>query len=369
MDRSQYLESLSNALSFLSEEDRAAALAFYAEMLDDRMEEGMGEGDAVANMESAEQIAARLRAEYGSTREEAPKQTERQKAPESGQSTNKEPTLKTIRASSDAVRAVVVATRDVGVRVVKSASNEVAITYYTDEFIQYDTSLENGEFKLIRRKDDFFAEPSLMRLLTRVTRPRLREMTNIEIEIPENSLIDQEITTSNAGVKLFGVKGLGAAQLTTSNAGVICEASSLLSLTIKTSNARVELSGVNVKGDLTTRSSNGHINAQMVSSGAEMSLTTSNSRITANAARCDGYMTLTTSNASISVENIKASGYKFRTCNSSIGGSMSGEMSDYRIDSRTSNGSNSLPPHQAGDIPLDVTTSNSSIRLSFTGKR
>lgn len=63
MKRNEYLEQLKQALSFLPEESRRAALAFYGEMLDDRMEDGLDEESAVAAMEKTEDIAARLRTE------------------------------------------------------------------------------------------------------------------------------------------------------------------------------------------------------------------------------------------------------------------------------------------------------------------
>lgn len=63
MSRKEYLEQLRQALHFLPEDGRAAAMAFYAEMLDDRMEDGMDEESAAAAMEAPAAIAERLRAE------------------------------------------------------------------------------------------------------------------------------------------------------------------------------------------------------------------------------------------------------------------------------------------------------------------
>ena len=65
MSREEYLATLNQELSFLKEENRRAALAFYAEMLDDRMEDGMDEESAVNAMEAPADIAARLRTDNG----------------------------------------------------------------------------------------------------------------------------------------------------------------------------------------------------------------------------------------------------------------------------------------------------------------
>ena len=64
MTRDEYIVKLDRELSFLPQEARASAVAFYSEMLDDRMEDGMDESSAVAAMEEPEAIAARLRAEH-----------------------------------------------------------------------------------------------------------------------------------------------------------------------------------------------------------------------------------------------------------------------------------------------------------------
>lgn len=63
MNRREYMNALEEALRFLPEETRQAALDFYGEMMDDRMEDGMDEASAVAAMEAPADIAARLRAE------------------------------------------------------------------------------------------------------------------------------------------------------------------------------------------------------------------------------------------------------------------------------------------------------------------
>ena len=63
MNRREYLDELARQLSALPEETRAAALSFYGEMLDDRMEDGMDERSAVAAMDDPAVIAARIQAE------------------------------------------------------------------------------------------------------------------------------------------------------------------------------------------------------------------------------------------------------------------------------------------------------------------
>lgn len=65
MTRAQFLNDLYRRLGSLSKEQAEQHLTYYAEMLMDRMEEGMSEEEAVASMEPVEEIARRILREEG----------------------------------------------------------------------------------------------------------------------------------------------------------------------------------------------------------------------------------------------------------------------------------------------------------------
>lgn len=56
MKREEFINTLRRGLSGLSAEDREAQLSFYNEMIDDRMEEGLSEEEAIAGIGDLEQI-------------------------------------------------------------------------------------------------------------------------------------------------------------------------------------------------------------------------------------------------------------------------------------------------------------------------
>jgi uncharacterized membrane protein len=58
--RAEFLAQLRAALSRLPQAEIEQSLAFYAEIIDDRIEDGMSEHDAVAQLGSVEQIAAQI---------------------------------------------------------------------------------------------------------------------------------------------------------------------------------------------------------------------------------------------------------------------------------------------------------------------
>ncbi len=63
MKREVFIESLKIALSDLPEEEIQSSLAYFNEMFDDRMDEGMTEEEAIADMGRVDEIAAKLLAE------------------------------------------------------------------------------------------------------------------------------------------------------------------------------------------------------------------------------------------------------------------------------------------------------------------
>ncbi|MCI8842944.1 MAG: DUF1700 domain-containing protein [Oscillospiraceae bacterium] len=65
MNKETFLTKLTEALSFMDPAERNRTVQYYREILEDRVEDGLREADAVAEMEPVAEIAARLRAENG----------------------------------------------------------------------------------------------------------------------------------------------------------------------------------------------------------------------------------------------------------------------------------------------------------------
>lgn len=64
MTKLKYLLALEKAISDLPQEDIEERLTFYSEMIEDRVEEGLSEEEAVAQIGSVEEIAAQILAEH-----------------------------------------------------------------------------------------------------------------------------------------------------------------------------------------------------------------------------------------------------------------------------------------------------------------
>ncbi|MBO4390293.1 MAG: DUF1700 domain-containing protein [Lachnospiraceae bacterium] len=68
MNRTEFLDAISAKLNGLSEEDLKKALSFYKEALDDRIEEGMSEEEAISDIGTPDEIAAEIAAEMPLTK-------------------------------------------------------------------------------------------------------------------------------------------------------------------------------------------------------------------------------------------------------------------------------------------------------------
>ncbi len=60
MNKQEFLSALSDKLSVLSEEDKEKSIEYYSEMIDDRVEDGLSEEEAVEALGSVDEISSRI---------------------------------------------------------------------------------------------------------------------------------------------------------------------------------------------------------------------------------------------------------------------------------------------------------------------
>lgn len=60
MNKGEFLAQLRLRLGALSKQELEKTIQYYSEIIDDMLEEGVSEEDAVANLESVEEIASRI---------------------------------------------------------------------------------------------------------------------------------------------------------------------------------------------------------------------------------------------------------------------------------------------------------------------
>ncbi len=369
MNKQDYLNQLKQALSRLNEQEREAALSFCAEILEDRMESGMTEEEAVAKMETPAQMAEKLnvsdsRSDMFSRLFGAPveKMFDQNNAPFSDEEKVNPTQWQQMQLTCDptALNLMDLETSDMGIDVKLSKNEQVTLTYYTRPLNEHKAWVENGTLYL--RETNKENQRRFFFSFFNFDCNTLKE--RITLEVPEHLMAHLKLKTRNGGISLTGPQMLMHTELTTTNGGLHLERVQCLSLTARTTNSGVKALELVAKKDLSLTSTNGNFHVENCQVQGEMTIHTSNSAIHLDHCRA-ARLTANTTNGPIKVNMPQADAISLSTTNGPVKGTLPGPQSHWQIESRTTNGSNSLPHHQQGQKPLSVHSTNGSIKLGF----
>ena len=244
---------------------------------------------------------------------------------------------KTYTAAGD-ITALVIDDSNTAVEIVPTDEERVAVAYTDGRWQRYAVEEANGALRVEKRTEprDWFR--SLWSFDFGVRR--------LTVRVPRGTALTLDAGTSNASVTLSGL--------------------SLAKLSLRTSNARVEVRDVTVAQGMEVKSSNGGVSLTDVTAQGDVAVTTSNDTVA-----LDGLTARTvdvkTSNGPITLDAVDGrETLRFESSNGSITGSLAGAMKDYSIESHTSNGSSNLPEELGlGGRSLTVRTSNDRIDVGF----
>jgi DUF4097 and DUF4098 domain-containing protein YvlB len=234
--------------------------------------------------------------------------------------------------------------RNMPVTVTPSKDGEITIHYYTCEKDPYEVTLEGGTLTLKYKYDNLFDIGSwfngstIFNVLNN-TNPR------VEVAVPEAYAGALTLDTSNASVNVSGLTAAGDVRMDTSNSSIEMSNVSATLVNADTSNGAVTLEKVIVSGTVDMRSSNGPLTARQVAAKDKLYLETSNGRVV--------------------VDQVTSAAIELKSSNGSISGSVGGKRSDYTISSDTSNADDNLGDGGKGPFRLTVNTSNGDINISF----
>lgn len=352
MTKERFLGNLEYALKFMAQDERDATINFYSEMIDDRIEDGLNEEEAVAQMESPEDIATRLQKTQETTSND--KESDQGTDNDDGNNIGSwEKRLVTYPVSQ--VRIINVKSDNLPIHVcMDETSDEIKATYFTSQHDPYSITLDDGELTLTHKgaferiSSDFVTGLSdLMNNLSQMFSGGSYGSSGafIDITLPKGYNGALSLIGSNARIHIDGVQCHTGITASTSNGRIQCNDCALDALKAQTSNARVECEDVKTRGNIELKSING--------------------RLVARNCVAFGALQMTTSNGAVIVDDISSDDIRMKTSNGSVSGSVQGSQSDYAIDSATSNGHSNLPESTTGKKRLSVHTSNGSIRIRF----
>lgn len=221
------------------------------------------------------------------------------------------------------------------INVVKSTDESIHIKYYENENETYDISDENN--LTIRNENHIKWYDNLINI----------NIYNNELTlcIPKNYEGTLNIKNSNGSVKVEDIL--------------------FNEIDIKTSNGKVKLDDISVNKRVNIETSNASVSLETFSS-ENLYIRTSSGKVLLNDCIIKNNLEVDNSNGKVELDNIKLGDItKIQTSNGSIYGSIIGEINDFSIDSKTSNGSNNLSNRVSGDKILKLKTSNAGINIDF----
>ena len=307
MNKELYLKKLRYLIRALPNSERETIIDFYREIIEDKIENGEAEAQAVAELGNVNALAQKILMENPNRR---PRDVQRMisiafasfcgvfivaavvifiysfmsvPAGKAGnaQSSTAEAGIsekKTVTSPAKGVTGIVVDAENKDIVVKQSTEDTISITYFADKTQSYTVATENGEMKLVNK--DHASHGSFYLF------PEHGNHTSITISVPQSYNGAISIDTSNGDIKLTHVKA----------------------------------------SKLDLKSSNGDIDIKEVTS-PELILDTSSGDIT---------------------------------------GSICGKEDDYTIQTGTSNGECSPPSRSGGSKKLTADTSNADINIEFT---
>ncbi len=347
MTKHCFLESLKEHLRFMKPEDAEETLNYYAEMIDDRVEDGCEEEKAVGQIESPEVIAEHLRKMMNADERENAKPCQKIAVQTDWQ-------MRSETRMADEIHEIELSAFNLPIRIVRG-EQDITLTYFRSDATPYTASVENGKLTLIapthgQPKQTFGGFlGGLSRMLSGHSAYRgSTDGVYIKLAVPDSFIGGISANGKNGRIHVSDLHCRADIKMRTANACSTAENCDVNQLSLTTSNARVTLENVRVEGEVRVKSTNGRIEAKSVVAPS--------------------LLALETSNGAVRSEDCVSDEINIRTSNASVSGRLSGSMTDYDIESHTVNAENELGTHPRRDAQkrLRVSTANARIHFEFT---
>ena len=340
MKKDEFLQTLCSLLQPLPADERDRVLAFYEEMISDRMEDGQSEEEAVLQLGGTEELA-------DSILQELPKEKG------SGEGENAEDKLYEIGVGD--IKQISLHLRNLPVRLCPSEDERFRFHYYENDKVQFQIWEKYGVLHIEQNQPRGF-----WRLLPWQAR-------TVTLAVPKTFSGEIELQDTNGKVTAEEICLAGKLVCHTTNASVVLREIKASLADISTVNGRAELSGLKLSGTLDCHMANSKINISAVSA-AQIDVATKNGKITLNDVASAGNLKANNLNGKIEVERISGTDIRLKTVNGTITGSVRGQAEEYSVTAKTVNGTCSVPSgsNEKASKSLTAKTVNGSIVLSFT---
>lgn len=346
MNKELYLKRLRSLIRALPDGERRTIIDFYREIIEDKMESGQTEAEAVAELGDVHVLAQKILAENPNRKPHDANRiagivlasffgvmivaavvvnalsvvnfrtyatsTQQQSVEQEAETAEG----RKVSAPVTKIKCIYVDAENKDVEVIRGTGNDITMAYETDADQSFTFTTTDGVMKLVNRqrfKNDLFHFLSSA------------NHGHIEVGVPEGYAGEIYLNSSNGMI-------------------LVSDALQVNKLTCDTSNGTVRLNNIHAETVIVD------------TSNAQLDLT----QVTASKVNASS------SNGRITVKDLASPDVNLNTSNGSIKGNVVGAEQDYNIHTSTSNGNCSPSDHSGGTKDLTCDTSNGDIDLTFS---
>ena len=309
MKRGEFLKRLLDGLSFMTEGERRSVQEYYEEMLDDALEEGGREEEALAGFGAPEEMAQRLAAEYVPPAQAAEK---------AGGNT----------AARQDVKLISIFTEAATVQLSEAGVEKPQVTWENmDEWDTIDVTEENGVLRVQHSRK----APLRIRALFTVINRR------IQLDVPYAYAGSAQIEVKNGAIRLEGMKHLAQVGCNAHNGAVRAAGCAACALAIEARNGAVKLTACEAQA-LAVQAYNGAVCLEACTGGS-VKVQGRNGAVRLTDCDFAQLLELGNQNGAMQVQGAgPADCIRLSNKNGSVTAGVNGKEDDYSIDIHTVNG-------------------------------
>ena len=265
---------------------------------------------------------------------------------------------KTFTVSANNITSVYIEDSNKKVTIIPSDDEQIHVLYSEDEKEIYKIQNDGGKLSIVLKNNRRWYEYIGVLSWNFDSNP-------LTVKIPASYAGSIDCTTSNGDVTVSDFTALDILNVSTSNAGIALSEINVKQTILHTSNGKIKADNLQAES-FSSETSNASVELSNIRKAQSISCKTSNGRITVKQASGHNIF-LKTSNSNIEIGQIEVGNeITCNTSNGNIKGNVSGNMNDFSITSRTSNGDNNLPKSSTGGNKImKIHTSNANIEINF----
>ncbi|MCH5186302.1 MAG: DUF4097 family beta strand repeat protein [Oscillospiraceae bacterium] len=355
MKKQKYFNMFLFYLGQLPQEEAYRVVSFFSEIVDDKIEAGISEDEALNQYGDCREFARKILKDCYNIEAQFKEYTEE----ETEEPAVVDENLNTYTAAMDNIAEIQVNSKAVDIDVIPSLDDMIHVGYMENESFTKSFRVQGTVFVV-----DFMSNASDGILGGMFKGKKKDNLPNITIEVPVKYTGNIVLNNENASIRIANLAGADNLLCTSKNGHIRVIDTNAASLTAKTSNFRITVTGVTILKELNTMTNNGSIDLNKVSAEA-ITCKTTKSDISLKKATAKNMLQASTTDSYIEFVEISGNVIDLKTSNGRISGTIAGNIDEYSITSKSSGGKSNLPNIPFGVKRLSAVTSKENIYITF----